>query len=675
LRKERRRGVARELKMDPRGFRTEFEQSIQGDIVKALVELITNSDDSYKRANRNGPIRVIFEGHQRGDPRGTERVTVVDEAEGMNEREIGEGLGVVGASTSQFARHKSVRGLLGRGLKQAAFGIGVGVDVVSVKHGVISKGRLYQHKGGQLMVSKGSEYEKDFGGPDASPHPVTEAERKCYGLDADGSRIGLMVSPEKWKKHRQPVKIKEQLQRHYGLRMILAEKSTRPVHLQTKRGSEEGPLEYQYPRREPKEALVDKTVGIPGFPDAQAQITVYRAAIELGDVGEYSERGLLVVTEGVPIHNTLFGFERERYAKRLFGHIACDHIARILRQEDAEGSIRLLDLKREGLTPRHPFTIALDKVVGPILREIIEEEEKREAQRSRAPDAKLEKALRSLIPDLNELLAKLLEAVEDIPGGGGGGGRGKRPKPPPPPPPQPDQALEFHPDEIGVRAHAERGTTLYVRDGSFTDGARIRVAVEGGGTKVLTRELRVDHARGAKQVKNTPEGYSCLGFRVEGTQAGTNSLVTASLAGESAMLLVTVGAETAPPPPRPPRGGGFLRDIKPVEDQHGRWRADYSRTTGVLKINRLHPVLALYDPGEHAGTDGSARRAWVGAMAEALCDALFRQVISEYIEVRGRIPRSNGWDPTMTELDSLWYEHAAAIHKLVEARLSEADGE
>ncbi|HUW11641.1 MAG TPA: ATP-binding protein [Anaerolineae bacterium] len=161
--------MARELRTSSRGYRTEFEQSIQGDIVRALVELITNSDDSYTRAKRDGPINVVFEGHQRGDPRKTERVSVTDQAQGMTEDQIDAALGEVGGSTSGFSAHKSVRGLLGRGLKQAAFGIGAGVDVVSIKGGTVGFGRLYESERGRLMFSRGSEFEKDFGLPDHSP--------------------------------------------------------------------------------------------------------------------------------------------------------------------------------------------------------------------------------------------------------------------------------------------------------------------------------------------------------------------------------------------------------------------------------------------------------------------------------------------------------------------------
>jgi len=666
--------MARELKTSSRGFKTEFEQSIQGDIVKALVELITNSDDSYTRAGRDGPIHVRFEGYESGCPLGTVRVAVVDQAEGMTEDQIEYALGEVGGATSGFSSRKSIRGLLGRGLKQAAFGIGVGVDLISIKDETISFGRLYEDERGRLMFSRGSEFARDFGMPDHKPRRATDKDRKIYGIRGNGTYVGLIVSKSKWTVHKQLGKVKEMLQRHYALRSILNNSKKRPIYLSW-RGRKIGPLVHQQPDVSPKGPVLEKRgISVPGFEGAIFNLTIYRASIDLGPVNEYSDSGIVVYAERIPIANELFGYERHPNASRFFGELHCDYIANILREEDSKGSIKLLSLQRLGLMDRHPFTEALYDAIQPLLERLLEDEQARR-QREADQDRRqaLQRALSELVPDLNKLMASLLETVEDIPGGR----NGDTPEPPPPPPPhppyEPPTAIVFHPDEIGVRAHAEKSTTLYVRDAAFTDGARIRVRTEGKGVKILTRELSIDHARGIARQKGKPDGYSCLPFRVEGTKAGTNALVTASVGDQTAMLLVTVGAQTEPRPrPQPPSGGGFLKGIK-LHTTKDKWRAMYVEADRILYINIAHPLLRDRERSgrRRSRGDGGSRYpwSWLAVVADSVCDALFRQVISEYIEVHGRIPRNEGWDKTMVELDNLWFSYASNIHKLVEGRL------
>lgn len=95
-------------------------------IEKALVELITNSDDSYTRMEAAGQgvpgrIQVMYERHQAGAV-----VVVTDQAEGMP---FDQAISILayGAAQSPLARGEGeARGYFGRGLKQAIFGLGHG---------------------------------------------------------------------------------------------------------------------------------------------------------------------------------------------------------------------------------------------------------------------------------------------------------------------------------------------------------------------------------------------------------------------------------------------------------------------------------------------------------------------------------------------------------------------
>ena len=103
----------------PRAFSQDAELAMGGNIVRALIELITNADDAYGDEENKGKITVAVE-HRRTK---SWRVVVRNRATGMSGAEMVEKLGSAGERTSGFESGKSLRGHLGRGAKDtAAFG-------------------------------------------------------------------------------------------------------------------------------------------------------------------------------------------------------------------------------------------------------------------------------------------------------------------------------------------------------------------------------------------------------------------------------------------------------------------------------------------------------------------------------------------------------------------------
>src|SRR3990170_3174835 len=110
--------------MAPRGWRHQIDQSIGRDVVKALVELILNADDSYRQMeNERGKAAAclieIRLDRRRGKP---SSITVRDEAAGMRGRRLDKAVGSYGEATA----NRSARGFFGRGLKEAILGLGQG---------------------------------------------------------------------------------------------------------------------------------------------------------------------------------------------------------------------------------------------------------------------------------------------------------------------------------------------------------------------------------------------------------------------------------------------------------------------------------------------------------------------------------------------------------------------
>lgn len=105
-----------QVEYTPRAFMQDAQSAMRGDIFRALIETITNSDDAYKGAK--GKIRIEVE-HRRGPW----RVITRDRASGMRSDRMEEAILRLGGRTSGFERGQNVRGNLGRGAKDlAAFG-------------------------------------------------------------------------------------------------------------------------------------------------------------------------------------------------------------------------------------------------------------------------------------------------------------------------------------------------------------------------------------------------------------------------------------------------------------------------------------------------------------------------------------------------------------------------
>jgi len=107
-------GVPIDLKFTTRYYQFNRQFAIR-DVFDALVELITNSDDSYhrlykykKRSEDGGPVLIEICEQRKGEP---SLVVVRDKAEGMTLQEMIENFGDVGTRRSKSGD----RGFMGRG--------------------------------------------------------------------------------------------------------------------------------------------------------------------------------------------------------------------------------------------------------------------------------------------------------------------------------------------------------------------------------------------------------------------------------------------------------------------------------------------------------------------------------------------------------------------------------
>ncbi|WP_303289846.1 ATP-binding protein [Marinobacter sp. SS5-14b] len=150
-------------------------------VEKALVELITNSDDSYARLERlgeavSGVIHIEYERHQNGA-----MLVVADQAEGMTWQQALASLSYGGAHSPLARGEGTGRGYFGRGLKQAIFGLGYGW-LETLHHGRYTRIDLFRGESGEYLYDDGD------GDRDAK-----DTDYQRMGTDTNGTRIVIVI--------------------------------------------------------------------------------------------------------------------------------------------------------------------------------------------------------------------------------------------------------------------------------------------------------------------------------------------------------------------------------------------------------------------------------------------------------------------------------------------------
>lgn len=373
-----------------RAFEQDALQAMRGDVVRALVELITNADDAY--GDLDGSIRVTVD-------RGSDecRISVSDQAKGLNGDELVACFTELGAQTARFFDEGDSRGLFGRGAKDtAAFGK---TTFEAIKDDAYSQ--LVLHKTGTWTRS------------DEEP---ADAHRKRLGLldDADGLTATMTLPRNRTPK---AAVLEERLARTAALRDITAARQVLLVENEGTKPAHVRQLAYQPP---PATPILEKELPIEGY-DRTVRLVVNRLESRRDEaVSDESDHGLLVKTGTSIVSNTLFDIDKgHREARRLTGYVLCPQVNDLVRafedarlnDEDspADNPVPLLRRDRDGLEKEHPFAVALrEAVVSELLPivQILESERppRVEGAGLRGDLARLERILaREIKRDLDEI--------------------------------------------------------------------------------------------------------------------------------------------------------------------------------------------------------------------------------------------------------------------------------
>jgi len=397
-----------DLGAEPRYKRQNMEMAMRGKIERGLVELITNSDDSYRDLEEegkpvSGKIRIEIERRKKGQP---SIVIVRDRADGMNREEMYLKLGTLGRRTSGFEKGKARRGLHGRGARDvAAFGT---VYFESIK------GDEYNH----LVIPPSLRC--CF----VEPHPekATEKIREKLGIPKGNGTVVTIEVESRFKVLQHETLLKD-FSRYYSLRDIFSNHN-REVILVDLNKKREDHLLYNYPTGE---VVFDEDFTIPGYSEAKAHLIIYKysTGFEQG-ISPYRE-GVLVKSAAAIHDCTHFELESEPFSWRFSGELSCEFIDKVIREYDdreeinpdhpnhpKNNPIRLLNPFRDGLILEHPLTQALHKKGKEILQRFIEELKATETPSKRdVTNENLKRRLGSLSKEISKVFEKKLNELEE----------------------------------------------------------------------------------------------------------------------------------------------------------------------------------------------------------------------------------------------------------------------
>ena len=337
--------------------------AMKNDLIRALIELITNSNEAYMK--EDGAIDVILDNSKKGEL----FVEVRDYAKGISD--IKASL-IRGETTAGIHNNSQSRGRHGRGMKDVPI---LAVDNTFKISTVNRENKNYY----EVKFVDHANYQGEEENLN-DPKPVPQDCKFQNGGTSIEFEVKPTVTP------RRPELIKSKLQTHIELRDILKERNVNFIV----NGTEEK-LECIHNVDEAE--LLDKgEINIPEFKKyiknyGKVHYKIYKLKKPTtSKIDEYSHAGILIKGNGINYDNEDFG--KKDYAEmfHIHGIIDIPFIDELYLEFDKNRDIpielnpmSIITTTRDGLEKKHPLYLSIEKAFVPILDKFIHqirEEEK-----------------------------------------------------------------------------------------------------------------------------------------------------------------------------------------------------------------------------------------------------------------------------------------------------------
>jgi len=620
---------SRKLQYADRVALQQADQAIRKDVLRALVEIITNCNDSYSRLEYAGQVvngEIIIDVHRKHQ---NSVIRVRDHAEGMTDLRMDKVVGTYGEATSGLKEDKHVRGMWGRGLKDSIFGLGYG--------------HVYSFKGANfyscsLLIKKGIPTFRLN-----APTRANTALREEYEMpEGNGTILEIIIS-------RNDVKVpqfdnmRNYLQRHFELRPIMSNPQRRIILRDiTSAGKirHEHVLSYKSPKGE---KVLSEEVAIEGYP-VKAQLEVFRSSIQLStrsEEGDYADGGLLVVSKATIISLTMLKFENDPYAGYFYGSIQCDHLHQLMKNDEP-----VLTATRDGINWTHPFARALKVAVEAKLEPLILAERKHAIHDEQTKlDKRLRQKINQALHELNSIaLTELSDRKEND-------GIAKQIDLPP-------SGIGFFPERVYVQTGQTINLLLYVKlVESANAGATVTVISNNPEVMVLTRQVVIQPHKHDPMIGQAR-------IRVEGRQVGGEGTVTAYIGKHRAQALVQVRSKKESILIEPSKSSNALfTDINFDDRMDPRQRVYFDRVNSSIVIATAAPSVKIYlDEQERLDTTIQGQV----LLAELITEAMCREIARHGVEI-GKFLAPDGAeaDAVQNHFIRLQNQYAHLIHQYI----------
>ncbi|RAX16615.1 ATP-binding protein [Pseudarthrobacter sp. AG30] len=345
-------------------------------VEKALVELITNSDDSYARLEKAGGqvagrIVVGYERHHAGAV-----LTVSDQAEGMSFEQAGRILSYGGAHSPLARGEGAGRGYFGRGLKQAIFGLGHGW-IETIQGGRFTRIDVFRGENGGYL------YDDDGADREAFPADYARLGIDDGGIPADvrnGTKVTIVVDNPRATITQQATLL-QLLADNIYLRDVLGRRNVELVRgTAGTDGYSRDAIRFEEP---PAATLIGPdrpgTFTVDGVEYAFT-VTLKRAnGVELAMKGDERTAGLVVESGMAVLDCQMFDYENQVGTEYLFGTVRCPALTEMLGRGKA-----IISDEREGLNPKDPFVAAFSAAVSRMIAGAVQAEKEKLTHLERA---------------------------------------------------------------------------------------------------------------------------------------------------------------------------------------------------------------------------------------------------------------------------------------------------
>ena len=541
---------------------------------------------------------------------------VIDQAEGFDAKTMDERVGGFGSDTSGLTKGLDVRGFFGRGLKEAILGLGCG-SVDSIVDGFLF----------QCSLDEEACYRRQ------EPVKMSKAAKTAYatrfGINGNGTIITITVTKD-------GVIIPQidnliyQLEKYYSLREINAS-DKRNIYLIEKDEKDKTKkshiLKYQEPIGE--EVLYKKDLHIDGFPEARLDMRIFKATVPLTQDGTCREGGILIKGKNSVHDITLFCFEGNPYAQKIFGEIRCKYIDDLMKREEA-----ILSDRRDGLEWNYPLCKAIRQEAEKELKVVIDKIRKEEENLKKViENEKTRQRFQATIEKINKIA--LTELGED----GEGSIKSKEGKLPAPPP----NGFDFVPDFYDIIAG--RKTTLTLK-------GTVPWILKIGGIVTLecdNEEITIENKVFTIKEENVVNSVVTFNPKIYGKRVGSETVITAIADGLKAEALLRIVAKIDTKEKHKPKTGalkeGLFNEIQFDPTLPKQIRHYFDKETKNIKISTKCPSVEAYLGPSGEGQD------------ELHCQVLIAELVSD--SVCREIARKKGETGRLQILG----EHTEAINR------------